>query len=458
MSRQNLALDCLAVRTGHSADTTRLAASSTAARRRCRRLDIRIGVVLVLFVVWRQATATASEPGPDGTVTKGTSYTLTAWTGHEDVPLGDVFAIAEDRDGYPGWAQAVGWSGFDGAVFTRQATGAPARATEGPVSALLGARDGSLWVGRGGSGGVVRIRKGEMTQFGSSAGDLPTSVSALLEDRAGTVWAGGRGGIAVFRHDRWERVESTPGLGDATVYSIYEDRDGRLWLGTLPGCLCHRRSWIRTAGCRGDVRAGLRTRPPRHDVDYRHQGDDKAARHRQRADARVALVPEGGWRMASDHDGNLWVAALGGGLLRLVDNASGAPALERFPYEHKISGSRGRFLPTATGTCGWGCGQVVFCASPRTRSATSFRSKDGRMMASAPCAPRRTVRSGSRQDTASTGSSARVRRCHRCRKRAPSRWMRRVSCGSLRCTDSDASRTVDSLASVSRRTSGGRRS
>ena len=69
-------------RTGHSADTTRLAASSTAARRRCRRLDIRIGVVLVLFVVWRQATAAASEPGPDGTVTKGTSYTLTPWTSY----------------------------------------------------------------------------------------------------------------------------------------------------------------------------------------------------------------------------------------------------------------------------------------------------------------------------------------------------------------------------------------
>ena len=52
-----------------------------------------------------------------------------------------------------------------------------------------------------------------------------------------------------------------------------------------------------------------------------------------------ALVPEGGWRMASDRDGTMWVAALGGGLMRLVEDARGKAIIERFPYEHKIAGS-----------------------------------------------------------------------------------------------------------------------
>src|SRR6188474_3387839 len=72
------------------------------------------------------------------------SYTLTAWTGHQNLSLGDVFAIAEDRDGYLWLGTSNGLIRFDGAVFTRRATGALAKA-DGPVSALLGASDGSLW-------------------------------------------------------------------------------------------------------------------------------------------------------------------------------------------------------------------------------------------------------------------------------------------------------------------------
>ena len=92
------------------------------------------------------AVTASTAPLNDSSTVKP-SYTLTAWTGQGDVSLGDVFAIAEDRDGYLWLGTSNGLFRFDGAVFSRRATGAPTRATEGPVSALLGARDGSLWVG-----------------------------------------------------------------------------------------------------------------------------------------------------------------------------------------------------------------------------------------------------------------------------------------------------------------------
>jgi signal transduction histidine kinase/ligand-binding sensor domain-containing protein len=268
------------------------------------------------------------------------SYTLTAWTRQGDLSLGDVFAIAEDRDGYLWLGTSNGLVRFDGAVFTRRATGTATRATEGPVSALLGASDGSLWVGYGGAGGLVRIHTDGIAHFRPGHGHLPGSIAALVEDENGTIWAGGRGGVAAFRHGRWEPVVVMPELSDGTVYSIYEDRDGRLWLGTSKGVYAgalhgfelslaeatfvqdfaqdrHGQMWIT------DTRETIK-RLATGEGPFRGAG---------------ARVPEGGWRIASDRDGNLWVAALGGGLLRVVDEASGASALERFPYEHKISGS-----------------------------------------------------------------------------------------------------------------------
>src|SRR5687768_12204430 len=85
--------------------------------------------------------AARSAAAPHDSATDKPSYTLTAWTGQQDLSLGDVFAIAEDRDGYLWLGTSNGLVRFDGAVFTRRATSTPSNAVEGPVSALLGARD-----------------------------------------------------------------------------------------------------------------------------------------------------------------------------------------------------------------------------------------------------------------------------------------------------------------------------
>src|SRR5688572_19164425 len=104
---------------------------------RSPRPSVRRGAAIVMLLV-SLFPLTPSEAAPPDAETAGPSYTLTAWTGHQDLPLGDVFAIAEDRDGYLWLGTSNGLVRFDGAVFTRRVTGTLTQAIEGPVSALLG--------------------------------------------------------------------------------------------------------------------------------------------------------------------------------------------------------------------------------------------------------------------------------------------------------------------------------
>ncbi|MEO8256671.1 MAG: two-component regulator propeller domain-containing protein [Acidobacteriota bacterium] len=323
----------------HRTETTLLTGPSRRARRRVRQPLLCIGIVLAMLV-WRQAAAAPNAASENG-AGKGASYALTAWTGQAGLSLGDVFAITEDRDGYLWLGTSTGLVRFDGAVFTRRETGLQGTAAAGQaVSALLGARDGSIWIGHSGAGGIARITADAITRFGSDAGLPPGGIVAIREDRGGTIWAGGRGGLSAFRQGRWERVAGAADLEDAVVYSIYEDRDGQLWLGTSKGV------YART-GHRFELRRAEAT----FVQDFAHGRDGRMwitdttetikllATGEGPIHGAGALVPEGGWRMASDGDGTTWVAALGGGLMRLVEDGSGKAIIERFPYEHKIAGS-----------------------------------------------------------------------------------------------------------------------
>ncbi len=302
------------------------------------RLARRHAGAIVLLTFLHVGTASAAAPGAPATAKP--SYTLTAWTRQGDLSLGDVFTIAEDRDGYLWLGTSNGLFRFDGAVFTRSATGTPPKVTEGPVSALLGARDGSLWVGYGGAAGLVRMHTGQIAHFSPGNGALPGSIAALAEDRTGTIWAGGRGGVSAFRHGRWEPVVVTPALSDGTVYSIYEDRDGQLWMGTSKGVYARAPHGFDLSSAEPTfVQDFAQDRHGQMWITDTRETIKRLTTGEGPIHGAGARVPEGGWRITSDRDGNLWVAALGGGLLRVVEDASGASALERFPYEHKISGS-----------------------------------------------------------------------------------------------------------------------
>jgi signal transduction histidine kinase/ligand-binding sensor domain-containing protein len=301
---------------------------------------LRAGTVVVMLA-WSARAIAVADASWSNTPADGSSYALTAWTGQAGLSLGNVFAITEDRDGYLWLGTSNGLVRFDGAVFARRETGVQRMsAADQAVAALLGARDGSIWIGHSGAGGIARITGDTITRFGIDAGIPPGGIMAIQEDRGGTVWAGGRGGLSAFHQGRWERVVGTPELEDAAVYSIYEDRDGLLWLGTSKGVYAgsaHRLVLRRSEAT--FVQDFAQDRHGRMWITDTQETIRQLATGDGPIHSAGALVPEGGWRMASDRDGTMWVAALGGGLMRLIEDAGGKAVIERFPYEHKIAGS-----------------------------------------------------------------------------------------------------------------------
>ena len=120
----------------------------------------------------------------------------------------------------------------------------PGQARVGQVSALLSDRAGTLWMAT--DAGLCELRPGtpDAICYRRDPTDVTSLVSnnvtALFEDRSGVLWAGTQGGVS-----RWSRISetftyyrsATGALANDTVTSVAETRDGGLWVGTYGGGL-----------------------------------------------------------------------------------------------------------------------------------------------------------------------------------------------------------------------------
>jgi len=206
------------------------------------------------------------------------------------------------------------------------------------VHALVSAHDGSMWVGMGAGGGVARIEHGRLTRYNSADG-APPGVNAMVEDRQGVVWAAARRGLYRFADKRWTTAGEAEKFPAAEAFAIFEDRAGALWVGTSAGVYKKTKTTFELVNQDGNVQSlaedasGAIWTTDSSEV-IRRLDDRKAPR----ADASVRL-PASGWRLLGDRRGQIWVAAFGGGLMRLSDASRAAPAIERFAYENRIAGS-----------------------------------------------------------------------------------------------------------------------
>src|SRR5438128_14266 len=89
-------------------------------------------------------------------------YALTVWRGKEGLPSGNVLSIAQDRLGYLWLGTNSGLVRFDGFQFVPWGAGTDTALPGAFIPALVGARDGSLWVGFEDVSGVSRILGGEV--------------------------------------------------------------------------------------------------------------------------------------------------------------------------------------------------------------------------------------------------------------------------------------------------------
>lgn len=104
------------------------------------------------------------------------------------------------------------------------------------VSAIHVGPTGTIWAG-GAGWGAAGLRDGAPTEAVGTRDGLPSNaVTAILEDRRGSLWVATDRGLFWRTVDRRVRVlDARSGLPDSYVYWVGEDREGFVWAGTNRG-------------------------------------------------------------------------------------------------------------------------------------------------------------------------------------------------------------------------------
>jgi ligand-binding sensor domain-containing protein len=125
-------------------------------------------------------TAWAVDPA-----THITQYAHSAWRNQDGFFTGSPTSIAQTTDGYLWIGTANGLFRFDGLRFVPWSDFAHQKElATAEVSALLGARDGGLWIGAGYH--FYRLKDNTLLQF--SARDQLDFVTSIIESRQGAIW------------------------------------------------------------------------------------------------------------------------------------------------------------------------------------------------------------------------------------------------------------------------------
>jgi signal transduction histidine kinase/ligand-binding sensor domain-containing protein len=261
-------------------------------------------------------------------------YTVSSWTLADGVPIGPIYAIVQDADGYLWLGTARGVVRFDGARFTPWDALYSTPLPRADALALSVSPDRTLWVGFSRSGGdvtVAALRQGRITSI--SAGNPPRgSTSAIVADRRGRVWAVSDDVLYRLRDGRWDVVRGGT-LGTAVVLHVREDAAGTVWIGTRAGL-------FRTED--GEtyelVEPGM-ARDASEGADGTLWVADSAHVVRARGAApQLTNVDGRGMRLLHDARGNLWAGTTGQGLWRLRSTAATtAPLVERLTTQTGLS-------------------------------------------------------------------------------------------------------------------------
>jgi diguanylate cyclase (GGDEF)-like protein len=187
-------------------------------------------VLLLLILVFVSPAVRAIEPGRSLA-----DLVHDTWTVDNGLPQSTILDIARTQDGYLWFATHEGAARFDGrqfAVFNE--ANAPLLRGSG-ISALLEAKDGSLYLGLR-EGGLVRYYGGVFAAITPTGGLPKGTISALAEDAAGTIWVGSSGGgTARIVKGAARFFTAAEGLPNNTVTSIRVTASGDVWIGTFGG-------------------------------------------------------------------------------------------------------------------------------------------------------------------------------------------------------------------------------
>ena len=194
-----------------------------------------LGICLLSGPLW----AAAKSPDPIQHISQ---YGHTVWR-IQDGAVDPTGSITQTADGYLWLATSNGLLRFDGvkfAPFNPPGLNIPTRG----FTFLLGARDGSLWIGM--RRGLSRLKDGRLQVYMNP--DDRSGISTILEGHEGTIWVTrysvprGEGPLCRVEGNALHCYGEADGIPVRYGLGLTEDKSGNIWFGSSALCRWRERS------------------------------------------------------------------------------------------------------------------------------------------------------------------------------------------------------------------------
>jgi signal transduction histidine kinase/ligand-binding sensor domain-containing protein len=250
-------------------------------------------------------------------------YAHTAWTIREGFFKGNIYAMTQTPDGYLWLGTEFGLLRFDGVRRIPWEPPAGQHLPDKAVTALLVARDRTLWIGT--AVGLATWSGGKLTEHAELGQQF---VASLFEDRDGTVWAGtlaNPGRLCALRSGRAQCYGEDGAFGRA-VWALYEDSSGTLWAGAQSGLWRMNPGPARRYPTRTEIIGLGKTDDGRllialHSAGLMQLAGDNLESYPIRSvinsNRLLADRDIDSNRVLSDRDGGLWIGTVGRGLIHV---------------------------------------------------------------------------------------------------------------------------------------------
>ena len=236
---------------------------------------------------------------------------FTTFTTADGLTNNRVRSLLEDRQGHLWFGTQEGASRYDGRHLA-----AVAEVGANIILAFAEDKQGHLWISTS-PNGLCRYDGCQWETFTFADGLANNQVSAIWEDRVGTMWFGTITGVSRYDQAHFTHFTTADGLANDQVYSALEDQQGQLWFGTSSGASCYdgirfttpealagRQIWSLLEDQQGHLWFGGTTfKSPSYRGLMRYDRTHFIA---------FTLAPEGQeaygvWSMLEDRQGQLWV-------------------------------------------------------------------------------------------------------------------------------------------------------
>lgn len=191
------------------------------------------------LLLWCAALLCPALRGQNAGHWNGEQFRQTVWSVEHGAPA-DIWALAQDRDGFLWLGTGSGLYRFDGVAFERFEPRQGENLRTSDITALSMQPDGTLWIGLF-HGGASALRDGRLTSYSARDGFPTSMVTSFARTADGALWAASRGGLARFDGTRWEIAGADWHYPAARAEWVMADRDGTLWVTTGEELLSLRR-------------------------------------------------------------------------------------------------------------------------------------------------------------------------------------------------------------------------